>query len=132
MTIAMISMPIYLILCICLILSMFRKKKDKQPLILRAALLVSGVAVISYFVLNAVMAVRSINADTSTLYSLTIPLIHASCYLLLGGMMALCMHIVPTWMDKKLTLWSKILYCVTIFFGLADIVFMCTMNGFVL
>lgn len=130
LTIAMISLPIYLLLSICLILSVLRKKKSNQPLILRTALLVSGVAVISHFVLNAVMAVRSINADTSAVYSLIMPLLHASCYLLLGGMITLCIYIVPSWMDKRLTLWSKILDCVMIVFGLVNIVLMYTMNGF--
>lgn len=125
---SMASLPVYLILGVCLIISIVRRRKTL--VVLKSALLVSGVAVIAYFVLNGIMGIRYIHADTAIIYSLIMPLIRVSCYLLFAATVLTSIYIVQAWTEGRGGTLVRVLYTAVGLIGYVNIACMCVMNGF--
>lgn len=124
------GIPVYLVLCVCLTVSLIRKKTRKQLTALKAALLMSGIAALMYFGLSGAIGMLYMRGDTRYIYSLIMPLIHLSCYLLLAGTTVSAIYVVQAWAARKGGTMARVMYTIALLLGFVNITLMCVMNGF--
>ncbi|MBZ9607831.1 beta-lactamase family protein [Clostridium estertheticum] len=122
----------FLISIIVIFISLFtnRKLKDKQVVISKSVVIILSFLMIMYIVLNGIMCIKSMQADTSIVFHTIIPLIRIICYLSFIFTIISSIYIINYWIKNKLLLRWKVLYSVIIMASVINILFMYIMNGF--
>ncbi|HEX7715540.1 MAG TPA: serine hydrolase domain-containing protein [Bacillota bacterium] len=129
---AVAGIPVFLIAIVMLLISLIKNRKcrDKQAMLLKGSLLGTGLLIVTYFVLNGVMGVKSMQCDTYAVIHGIIPFIKVTCYLTLGFGAASIVSVTNSWINKSISLLSRIFYSIIVIWAVVNLVFMYLMNGF--
>jgi len=128
----MASTVVFLMSIVVILISLFRnrKLKDRQAVISKSLALILSFLMIAYIVLNGMIMIKAMQADTIIVFSAIIPLIRVACYLSFIVTCIFDTFIINCWIKNKLLLKWKILYSVIMMAAVINLVFMYIMNGF--
>jgi CubicO group peptidase (beta-lactamase class C family) len=125
-------LPLLLISIIFLPISIFRnrKKHDKKFQVFKCLMFTLDILILTYFGLNAIMALKCMTADTLIVLNIIMPLIPMVCYFSLGLTVVATIYVINSWTKKMYLLWSRLYYSILTLVAIINLAFMYVMNGF--
>jgi hypothetical protein len=126
------GLPFFLAAVIVSLLALIRNRKagDRKLQLDYWLMLAQGILVLSYYVLNGIMGLKSMNCDTYIVIKLLIPMIIAVCYITLALTGAAGIRLILSWIRKEHSTGMRVFSSIVVVFAAINIIFMYVMNGF--
>jgi CubicO group peptidase (beta-lactamase class C family) len=128
---AISTLPLLLLSVLGLTVSLIqnKKKQTKFAVAHKLMMLILCILIIAYFGLNCFMALKCMEADTSIVLTVIMPMITAICYLSLALTIGSVVLVILSWIKKKHSCKSNVWYTILSLLAIINILFMNAMNG---